>query len=307
MKLFRRRSVLLQEWTYAARYFYPRGRLPAGQLLYRWLAWRVARRLDARYRRRVLPLRVAPRIELLVPDIAQEYDLYLYRAPLLEAEFFYLPRLVRPGMRVLNIGANVGIYALALAQLAGPTGEVHAFEPAPETQRALLANLYWNQARSLVGSNVRCHQLALGDADGAVKLFHYPSHLQRSLFAQTPDQPYDEVRATTLDRWLAEQGITRVDLIWIDVEGAETMVLRGAAGLLGRDDAPTIVCEFNKKFGTPQGIWDLLASHGYQFWHYNARRDRLLPLAGPLDGEIYTHRQGLPGLGYGNVICVKQR
>lgn len=305
MKLFGRRSLLLQEWTYAARYFYPGGRLPAARLLYRWLAWRAICRLGPRYRRRVLPLPAAPRVELLVPDIAREYDLYLYRAPLLEAEFFYLARLVRPGMRVLNVGANVGIYALAMAQLAGLSGEVHAFEPAPETHRALLANLYWNQSRGLVGPNVHCHQLALSDAAGTVKLFHYPSHLQRSMFAQAADQPYDEVRAATLDSWLAERKVERVDLIWIDVEGAETLVLRGAAELLARADAPAIVCEFNKKFGTSQGIWDLLAGYGYKFWHYNARRDRLVPLGGPLDGEIYTHRQGLPGLGYGNVICVK--
>jgi FkbM family methyltransferase len=305
MTRLREHTPFLQQLVYVARYFYPRGQVPLGALLCRWLVWQLRARLALRYRAAILPLDVAPQIELLLPDLAEEYELYLYRAPLLEAEFFYLRRLIAPGMRVLNIGANVGIYALASAQLVGPSGEVHAFEPAARTFRQLTANVHWNQQRGLIGDNVHCHQLAIADAIGTMRLYEYSNHLQRSLVAQQPDQPFEDVRAISLDGWLDQQGITNVELLWIDVEGAEALVLQGAAALLSRAAAPIIVCELNKKFGTPEQIWNLLARHGYRFWHYNARHDRLQPVSHPLSGEIYTHRQGLPGLGYGNVICAK--
>ncbi|HJZ49488.1 MAG TPA: FkbM family methyltransferase [Roseiflexaceae bacterium] len=299
------RAPFLRQLVYAARYFYPRGHLPFGVLLGRWLAWHLRARLGPRYRAAILPLDAAPRVELLVPDVTEEYELYLYRAPLLEAEFFYLRHLIAPGMRVLNVGANIGIYALAFAQLVGPSGEVYAFEPAAETFGHLVANLHWNQQRNLIGNNLHCHQLAIADVSGMMRLYEYSNHLQRSIVAQKPDQPFQEVHAVSLDSWLGRQGIDHVDLLWIDVEGAEELVLQGAAGLLDSPAAPVVVCELNKKFGSPQQIWNLLARHGYRFWHYNARQDRLLSVSDPLSGEIYTHQQGLPGLGYGNVICAK--
>ena len=298
-------APLVQQLVYAARYFYPRGRLPLGALLRRWLEWQLRARLRLRQRAMILPLDLAPQIELLVPDVAAEYELYLYRTPLLEAEFFYLRRLIAPGMRVLNVGANVGIYALASAQLVGASGDVHAFEPAADTFRSLTANVHWNQQRGLIGANLHCHQLAIADTSGTLRLYQYDTHLQRSLVAQLPEQPFEDVQAIRLDDWLAQQGIPSVELLWIDVEGAEALVLQGAAQLLASAAAPIIVCELNKKFGAPEQIWQLLARHGYRFWHYNARQDRLLPVSDPLSGEIYTHRQGLPGLGYGNVICAK--
>ncbi len=305
MSRSRGHAPLVQQLVYAARYFYPRGRLPLGALLWRWLEWQLRARLGLHHRAKILPLALAPRIELLVPDVAEEYELYLYRTPLLEAEFFYLGRLIAPGMRVLNVGANVGIYALASAQLVGPAGEVHAFEPAADTFLHLTANVYWNQQRGLIGANLHCHQLAIADMSGTLRLYQYANHLQRSIVAQMPEQPFEDVQAISLDDWLERQGVTNVDLLWIDVEGAEVLVLQGAAKLLQSATAPIIVCELNKKFGSPEQIWNLLAHHGYRFWHYNARRDRLLPVSDPLSGEIYTHRQGLPGLGYGNVICAK--
>ncbi len=302
--LLLRRSALLQEWVYAARYFYPGGRLPLAQLLWRRFCWRLWRRLGLLQRPAILALDLAPRIEVLLPDLSQEYQLFMYRAPLLEAEFFYLPRLAKPGMTVLNIGANVGIYTLALAQLI-PDGVVHAFEPASSTYRLLNANVTWNQLRGLVGSNIHCHQLAVSATLGSSTLYRYPSSLQHSLFAQQPDQPGETVQTVALDEWLAQQGINHVDLLWIDVEGAEELVLSGATRLLSNPTAPLIVCELNKKFGTPQRIWDRLAAHGYRFWHYNARQDRLVPVHNALNGEIYTHMQDIAGRGYGNVICTR--
>ena len=300
-----KRSQLLQEWIYVSRYLYPNGRTPLMRLIYRRLFWEISQHLKLSHRPAIVPLDAFPCIEILVPDLAQEYALYMYRTPLMESEFWQLAHIVAPGMTVVNIGANVGIYALALAQRVGPAGVVYAFEPEPDTYRHLMMNVAWNQLRHFVGFNIYCHELAISDTNKTMRLYCYPSHLQHSFFPQTNDQEYIEVQAITLDRWSAYHEITHVDFLCIDVEGAEALVLQGAHKLLSASPSPVIMCEFNKKFGTPELVWNTLKDYGYHFWHYNAHQGRLVPVHNPLSAEIYTHRQHMPGYGYGNVICAK--
>src|SRR5262245_24874789 len=73
---------------------------------------------------------------------------------------------VRPGMRVVDIGANVGLYSLLLARLVGPEGRVFAFEPEPTLFRALADNCRRSRLTNLAPRN-----LALGDRSGHVALY----------------------------------------------------------------------------------------------------------------------------------------
>jgi FkbM family methyltransferase len=300
-----RRSQLLQEWIYVARYLYPHGRVPIIRLAYRRMLWQFSHQLRLLHRSAIVKLDAFPRIEILIPDLAQEYALYIYRTPLMEAEFWQLARIVTSGMTVLNIGANVGIYALGLAQYVAPHGRVYAFEPDPDTYRHLTINVVWNQLRRLVKTNIYCYEIAISNTTDLVRLYRYPNHLQHSLFPQTKEQSYVEVQATTLNKWIERLPRKQIDFLCMDVEGAEALVLQGASDLLSSSTAPVIMCEFNKKFGTPEIIWNLLHDYGYRFWHYNARQDSFVPVNHPLNTEIYTHRQHMPGYGYGNVICAK--
>jgi len=157
----------------------------------------------------------------------------------------------------LDVGANIGLYSLALATVA-PQGKVYAFEPSPTTFDYLHHNVDCNGL-----ANVESFKLALGDQAAGTVHFHDIPFFTAGSFAVedgsflTSDvlgSNYFEAPATTLDAFVAEKGIDRVDLIKIDVEGAELSVLDGARKTLSSMQ-PKVVLEFNSfGFTLHQGI-----------------------------------------------------
>lgn len=146
----------------------------------------------------------------------------------------------------IDAGANIGLYSLALSSLA-PKGRVYAFEPSPSAFSHLADNLRVNRA-----SNVEASQLALSDREGTVT-FHDFSFFSAGSFSSdegsllTSDSYGStsfEAPTTTLDTFVAERGIERVDFVKIDVEGAELSVLEGAVETLAKHK-PVVVLEFN--------------------------------------------------------------
>jgi FkbM family methyltransferase len=146
----------------------------------------------------------------------------------------------------IDAGANIGLYSLALSSLA-PKGTVYAFEPSPSAYSHLADNLRVNRA-----ANVEASQLALSDREGTVT-FHDFSFFSAGSFSSdegsllTSDSYGStsfDAPTTTLDTFVAERGIERVDFVKIDVEGAELSVLEGATETLAKH-RPVVVLEFN--------------------------------------------------------------
>ncbi|GEM_PF-340852 len=153
-----------------------------------------------------------------------------------------MERLVRPGWVVLDVGANIGLHTLAAASLAS-RGQVYAFEPALETFTYLEANLRRAGLR-----NARAERLALSDGPGTARLA-YRSHQSGAshFIGEGPDEDgssVEEVPCCSLDSWVASRGLDRVDLVKVDVEGAEMAVLDGAAQTLATKQ-PWVIMECN--------------------------------------------------------------
>lgn len=178
-------------------------------------------------------------------------------------------RHVAPGMTVFDVGANRGELTLLFASLAGD-GIVHAFEPAAATFETL--------ERAVAGCrNVVARRLALSDAEGDATLHCYggPFHVFSSLAARPlADYGVDAgpvmreiVQISTLDAYCEAEGIARIDLLKIDVEGAELQVLRGARGLLREQAIGRIVFEFGQATfdmgNRPSELIALFQDHGY--------------------------------------------
>ena len=146
-------------------------------------------------------------------------------------ELSTLRSLIRPGMVIADIGANVGFYAVEMAKCVGPRGRVLAFEPDPLSFRVLQQRV--NQA-SL--DNVETYQMALGDTSGRAAL--YCSAYNRAdnrLSASHTESHVEvcEVAVCRLDEFLSGREI-RIDGMKIDVQGNEERVLRGAEAILRR-------------------------------------------------------------------------
>jgi FkbM family methyltransferase len=157
-----------------------------------------------------------------------------------------LRRVVAEDAVCIDAGANIGLYSLGLSSLA-PKGHVYAFEPSPGAMRWLDENLATNGA-----GNVETFGAALGDRVGTANFHDVPWFMAGGftteegayLASDAVGSTLVEVPCTTLDAFVEEAGIERVDVIKIDVEGGEMAVLEGAARTLAVH-RPVVVMEFN--------------------------------------------------------------
>lgn len=190
--------------------------------------------------------------------------------------------ILKPGMNVLDIGANVGLYSVVSAKLVGPTGKVWAFEPSSETSRRLRDNLSLNQV-----SSVEVVQLALSD------VVEYSLVLKRDLGyrdgdrylatrkdinAQVAGQSEDigdveTVSVTTLDRFFSCNGneFPRIDFMKMDIEGGEFAVFRGAQQLILSNPDMVIMFECTPRTcyragHTQQDVFQYLRDLGFRLF-----------------------------------------
>lgn len=143
-------------------------------------------------------------------------------------QHFFLDRVADTPGDIIDIGANVGIVSVLLARQF-PDRVVHAIEPAPGTFAALGKNIALNALR-----NVRVHQLAIADAPGSLSFNANPTERATARIATADDTHVQIVAATTLDQFVADQSISALALLKIDVEGFESLVFGGARDTLAR-------------------------------------------------------------------------
>lgn len=164
-----------------------------------------------------------------------------------------LAQLIGPSDVCLDLGANVGMMTLAMAMLA-PKGHVYAFEGSPQTTLALTETVKANNL-----DNVSVYSTILGRSREKVKFFDAPEmraagfyvsmdtsrELPRQGTSNAPNNFQMIISETkSVDDLVAELGLSRVDFIKIDVEGAELDVLEGARDTLQRFK-PIVIMEFN--------------------------------------------------------------
>ena len=178
-----------------------------------------------------------------------------------------LTTLVKPGMVVYDVGANVGFTAMIAARLVGAGGRVICFEPQPGCSNVLRLNASLNGF-----SHVMLRAEALGDSDGSA-LFVVSENSTFSHLAAVGDtgEARGEIRVELrrLDTLLDGSGLPRPDLVKIDVEGAELQVLAGAASML-RLLKPVVLIELH---GTNDGVANCLSAAGYATHVVGSRDD----------------------------------
>jgi len=210
--------------------------------------------------------------------------------------------LVREGDVVVDVGADWGFYTVRLAELVGPAGCVHAFEPNPRTR----ANL---DALVAAERHVVVHPIALSDQVTTAEL-HVPVEDGLLLCALGSLSPHHgvpcqtvAVETATLDESLGRHA-GRVAFIKCDVEGHELAVLRGAATTL-TSARPTLLVEIEHRHAGERmsQTFDYLADVGYSAWalapagilpieQFDLERDQLAYLGGGLQADMppdYVH------------------
>lgn len=185
-----------------------------------------------------------------------------------EAEQAFCARWLGPGMAAVDAGAYLGVYTLLMALRVGPTGQVHAFEPSAASVERLARHVALNGFR-----HVRVVRAALGARPGHAMLRVYPSPWEslsrldgtpvRRGGRPIPPVAEEAVAVVRLDDYCAAQGVERVDLWKLDVEGAELEALEGARGLVERGAVRALLVEVGERI---EAVHAWLRARGFGFY-----------------------------------------
>lgn len=181
-----------------------------------------------------------------------------------EAETELVKKLVKKGMTVVDIGANIGYYSLIFAELVGNKGKVYAFEPDPNNYELLVKNIRVNNYTNIIPI-----RKAISDKCGKNKLFiHKTGFGCCSLSGKNVDDKAGvvNVEVTTLDRFFKKSD--KIDFIKMDAEGAEGLIIEGGKNTIKNNDLK-IVMEFYprllKNLGSnPARLLNKLEKHGFK-------------------------------------------
>ena len=178
---------------------------------------------------------------------------------------YYTPR---PGDTVVDVGAGLGEETTIYTGLVGPSGQVYAIEANPAVYKVLRQLIAASQL-----PNVKLFNIAINDTPGTVFIDDAPtSYLSSSLNSQTPGTAY-EVPGLPFEDFCAAQGIRRIDLLKVNIEGAERF-FSSVFAQPGLDISNVaIAChdfrfaaEGNEFFRTKQLVTDYLQANGYDTW-----------------------------------------
>ncbi len=274
-------------WMFAEEYYEER----------RWLAcrrgalWEAAREKDL-----AVPITVRWHSGTTVDlTLGNDNSLCLYVCGSFEPnEFAFLDRVLKPGMVFIDVGANDGYYTLFAARRVGPTGLVVAAEPSSRERAHLQRNLGRNGL-----DNVTVVPAAIGAASGLADLHlaHgvHAGHNTLGAFAHD-----DVVRASLervpiepLDAVVERLGLSHVDFVKIDVEGAEARVVAGATNVLEKM-RPMLLLEVNDKALRAQGncadtlLETLRDKFGYRIFTFSLATGLLeaWPSGNPLSSNV---------------------
>src|SRR5712664_2651602 len=186
------------------------------------------------------------------------------------AELLFVQRYLKQGMTALDIGAHHGLYTLLASKRVGPSGKVLAFEPSPRERKQLVRNVRINFC-----SNVHIEPYALGKEPARNNLYVVEGG-EDGCNSLRPPAVQSETRTVpveviTLDAIASKLGLTKVDFVKLDVEGAELDVLKGALGLLQTAPRPVFLVEVYDIRTHPWGyeareIVEFLYQRGYRWY-----------------------------------------
>ncbi len=205
-------------------------------------------------------------LDLITPYVLQEQQDWF------EDEIKFLRFLLQPGQKVIDIGANYGVYTLSMAQTVGETGKIWAFEPASSTAKLLAASIGANGFNQVI-----IDQSALSHTSGLAELsLHDHSELNSLIHDNTGNGTTETVKISTLDECLQKYDWQEIDFIKIDAEGEEINILQGGQQFFDRL-SPLVQYEIKVNNGVDLKIAKAFAEKGYSSYRLVPGLNILVP------------------------------
>lgn len=214
-------------------------------------------------------------------------------------EIFFLASVLKPGIVFLDIGANDGLFSLFASRYVGEDGCVFAFEPSEREFARLQANISLNNI-----TNIRPYQLALYNTNGS-KAFHVAGYehegqntLGSFIYDGVSQDRVENVTLRRLDDVSIEHHLEHIDIIKMDVEGAEHAILEGALRIL-REQKPIILLELSDQALQQQGssasdTLSFLRGLGYSVHSFNEMTGMLVKMSELEDANLSPNIVALP-------------
>jgi FkbM family methyltransferase len=219
-------------------------------------------------------------LDLLTPYVLLEQEDWF------EDEIAFVRALLEPGMQVIDIGANYGVYALTMAKAVGPAGRVWAFEPASAPVRFLEQSIARNHFTNIVLS-----QTGLSNRTGSATLkISANSEYNALLPAGESAGNSEAVELRTLDECAETCGWDRIDFIKMDAEGEEYRIVEEGGRFLG-GQSPLIMFELKHGDELNLSLLQQLKDIGYALYRLIPGLNMLAPF--DLDEQIDSYQLNL--------------
>ncbi len=199
----------------------------------------------------------------------------LWKYSLLEPyETSVVKRMVKPGMCIYDIGANIGYYTVLFSSLVGTRGRVYAFEPEPENVRLLQKNITSNNIPNIV-----VVPMAVSKKNGTAKFYVCGEHKGNHTLCP-PNQEWKTITVptVTIDTFVK---INRTpQIIKMDMEGAESLAFKGMTHFIKHIQHLTIFCEFSPDAisaggCSPHGFLRTVKQNGFRILRINEKDKQL--------------------------------
>ena len=218
------------------------------------------------------------------------YDLNLH---------LFIDNYLKEGMVCLDIGANLGEVSVHMSGKVGNTGRVYSFEPVERNHSRLRQNI----ERNYKGNNIETYQIALSNYAGKVKIDFGNEESDNqgigSIVNLNRDLATTEVQCLTLDEFVEDKGIKKIDFVKMDIEGAEILLLEG-----GKETFKTLSPDFMIEFSPEDlkqssrdstNLAKIITDYGYNM--YTVKRGK--PLKKITQTDIH------PDFSASNIFCSK--
>ena len=153
----------------------------------------------------------------------------------------FMRNTLKEGDIFIDAGSNIGLMSLYASKFVGKSGSVYSFEPMPSTFEILKNNITLNGIE-----NIHPFCLALGSGKSKANIYHHNEN-RGSASLIMPSESADGfiTEVVSLEVFLEEKNINKIDMLKIDVEGWELEVLKGATGILESKDPPIVCVEYS--------------------------------------------------------------
>lgn len=208
---------------------------------------------------------------------------------------------IKPGMTIIDIGANLGYYTAIASRLAGEQGSVLAFEPEPNFFKLLSRNISRNDLKNVIN-----FELAIAEKTGLTNLYLSNDNKGHNSIINSEELKNSvQVKTTTLDDFLASHKITKVDMIKMDIEGAEILALEGMKNtlmkhlpLLFLEFSPNSIIKINRN---PIDLLSTLQEIGYSIFEINKAHHQLDNIV-----NFQKFIESIPKGKYADIYCEKK-